>query len=129
MKFPSPDVRILSHRSYAMAVRADDVAFAHFLEQRPGGSEHGSAGHQRKGLQFRISMVEVHLKGFEPASAVGAGNALQLAKHLDCAVLSNTNSVELKTSIPAVVRNVDIALAETTAVHTSMIELMFSLGW
>jgi hypothetical protein len=56
--------------SYAVAVRAHDVALGRFSLENPLRLEHGATGGQTERFRRRIPMVEVQLVGREPAAAV-----------------------------------------------------------
>jgi hypothetical protein len=106
---------VLRSAADPVAIDADDVALRHLCKHLRGRHEHRPAGHHVERLGRRVSMVEVHLVRLELRSAVGAWDAPQVSQEFDHACLPDPNSLELESTIPAVVLDVVRPLAQSDA--------------
>jgi hypothetical protein len=97
----------------AMAVGADDIAFADFFQESRARSEHGGSGSQAKSLSRRLSMIEVHLmRGIAPA-AICTRDVAKIPEERHGRRLARADPLDFTRAISPVVRHVRTPLART----------------
>jgi hypothetical protein len=90
----------------AVAIHTNHVALRDFSQELLAALQRGPAGAQREALLTWIPVIEVHLMGHEPTTAVGTRDIPQLAEKRRRRFLTSADALDFLFAICRVVANV-----------------------
>ena len=93
-----------------VTVGAHDVALRRLFANRGRGSQRRPTGCQSEPLDGRVTVIEVHLVGGEPTSAIHARIAPHFPEEIDGPLLADAHPSDLELPVPPVVGDVRGAL-------------------